>query len=78
MKKVCRALIYFEYFLIFISALSGCISNSGFSSLVGVLISITSSVAGLKIFTINAGIKNYKKTIKKKKRAQLYSLIIKK
>ena len=41
-KKVCRALNYFEDFLIFISAVSGCVSISAFASLTGIPIVITS------------------------------------
>ena len=36
-EKIYRALNYFEYFLICISTVSGCVSISAFYSLVGVL-----------------------------------------
>ena len=39
-KNVFRALNYFEYILIFVSATSGCVSISAFASLVGSSISI--------------------------------------
>ena len=66
-KNVGRFLNYFEYFLIFVSAVSGCASISAFASLVGFPLGITSSVAELKIWALTAGIKKYKVTIKKKK-----------
>ena len=36
-KNICSALIYFEPFLVFVSAVSGCVSISEFASLVGSL-----------------------------------------
>ena len=42
-KKICKALKYFEHFLIFISTSSGCISLSAFASLIVVPLGITSS-----------------------------------
>ena len=51
---------YFEHFLVFVSAVSGCVSISAFASLVGVPISIASSAVGLKMCAITAGIKKYK------------------
>ena len=33
-KKVCRVLYFFEYFFMFVSAVSGCASVSAFASLV--------------------------------------------
>ena len=38
---------YFEHFLVFISAVSGCLSISAFASLVAVLVGITSPAIGL-------------------------------
>ena len=46
---MCRGLNYFEHFLVFISAINGCVSISVFVSLVEVLVCITSSAVGLKI-----------------------------
>ena len=63
---MCRALNYFEHFLVFVSSVSGCVSVSAFVSLVGVSIGIASSAVGLKIYTITTGIKKYKPIIKKK------------
>ena len=37
-NNVCRALNYFEYFFVFISAVSSCASISAFTSLVDVLV----------------------------------------
>ena len=48
--KICRALNKFEHFLVFVSAVNGCVSISTFSSLVIVSIDIASSAVGLKIF----------------------------
>ena len=67
-KKVCTTLNYIEHFLIFASAITGCISISAFASLVGIPIGITSSAIGLKICTITARIKKHKLIIKKKKK----------
>ena len=67
-EKVCVTLNYIENFLILASAVTGCISLSAFSSLLGILIGITSSAIGLKICAIAAGIKKYKSIIKKKKK----------
>ena len=67
-KKVCTTLNYTEHFLILVSTVTRCISISAFASLLGVPIGITSSVIGLKICAITAGIKKYKPVIKKKKR----------
>ena len=49
--------IYIAHFRILVSAITGCILISAFSSLIGVSIGITSSVIGLKMFAITAGIK---------------------
>ena len=55
-KKVCRVLNYFELLLI----VTGCVSISGFASLVDIPIGIMSSAIGLKLFPITAGITKYK------------------
>ena len=67
-KKVCTTLNYIEHFLILPSTITGCISISAFSSFIGIHIGITSSVIGLKICAIAAGIKKYKSIFKKKKK----------
>ena len=67
-EKVCVTLNYIENFLILASAVTGCITLSAFSSLLGILIGITSSAIGLKMCAIAAGIKKYKSIIKKKKK----------
>ena len=48
-KKVCMALHYFEHFLVFVSAVSGCVPISASASLVGVSLGLASSAAGLKL-----------------------------
>ena len=65
---MCRALNYFEHFLVFISAVSGCASIFEFTSLVDVSVGIASSAAKIKISAITAGIKKYKSIIKKKRK----------
>ena len=67
-KKVCRVLNYFENFLVFVSAVSGCVSISALSSLVGIPAGIASSTVGLKIFAVPAGIEKYKSIFKKNKK----------
>ena len=57
LKNVCRVLNYFDYFLVFVSAISGCVSISVFVSLIIVAVGVASSVVGLKIFALTAGIK---------------------
>ena len=64
---VCTTLNYIEHFLILGSAVTGCVSISAFSSLVGIPIVITGSAVGLKICVITAAIKKQKPIIKKKK-----------
>ena len=53
-KKLCRVLNYIDHLLVVMSTITGCGSVSGFSSLVGIPIGITSSVIGLKICAITA------------------------
>ena len=67
-KKVCTALSYTEHFLILASKITGCISISAFTSLIGIPIEIMSSAINLKVCAITAGIKKYKSIIKKKKK----------
>ena len=66
-KKVCGVLNYIEHLLILVSAVTGCVSISDFSSLVGIPVGITSSAIGLEICVVTAGMKKYKSIIKKKK-----------
>ena len=54
-KKVCATLSHIEHFLILASAITACISISGFASLLGIPRGITSSAVGLKICAIVAG-----------------------
>ena len=66
-QKECRNLNYSQFFLIFISAASGCASISAFAVLVGDSVGITSSATGIKICAITAAIKRFKSIIKKKR-----------
>ena len=59
-KMVCTTQHYIDNFLILASTKTGCVSISGFVSLIGVPIGIRSSAIGLKIFTVAAGTKEYK------------------
>ena len=52
-KKVCRMLNHFENFLMFISAVSGCVSISAFASLVGLSVGIAHFAVGFKILGKN-------------------------
>ena len=54
--------------LIVISTITGCVSISGFASLIGIPIGITSFATESNIRVIIAGIKKYKSIIKKKKK----------
>ena len=65
-KKISGVLNYIEHSLIVICTITGCVSISAFTSLVGIPIGITSSPIGLKICVITTGIKKYKSIIKKK------------
>ena len=49
-KTVCTTQNYIEHFLILSSTITGCVSISGFASLVDFPIGITSSAIGLKIY----------------------------
>ena len=49
-KEVWRVLNYIEPLLIVISAVSGCVSISAFTSLVGISTGITSSAIGLIMY----------------------------
>ena len=55
-------------FLLFIFAVSGCVSISAFVPLVGVPVGIASFAVGIKICAITAVIKKYKLIIKKKRK----------
>ena len=57
--------------------LAGCVSFSTFACLVGIPIEITSSVTGLKICAIIAGIKRYKSIVEKKKKHDKIVLLVK-
>ena len=67
-KKTCKYLDHVKNLLILASIFNGCNSVSAFTYLAAVLVGITSSAVGLKIFTIIAGIKRYKSVIKKMKK----------
>ena len=62
-KKVCLSLNYIENFLISASAITGCISISPFTTLLGIPIGITSFAIGLKTCAITAEIKKFKSIV---------------
>ena len=65
-RKVCRVLNYIEHSLIVLSTITGCVSISTFTSLVGIPTGIANCTIGLKLFVITAAIKKYNSIIKKK------------
>ena len=67
-KKSCKFLNYIDNLLIVVSTITGRVSISAFTSLVGIPIGITSSAIALKICAITARIIKYKSIIKKKKK----------
>ena len=74
-KEVCTTLNFIEHFLILASTISQYISVSAFTSLIGILIGITSSVIGFKVWVMTAGIKKYNSIIKKKKQDKVVLLV---
>ena len=72
---MCRALNCFEHFLIFISAVSRCVSISAFASLVSVSVGNASSAVGINVCAITAVIKKYKSVIKKKRKKH-YKIVL--
>ena len=76
-KQVCRALNYIDHPLIVIYTITGYVSISSFASLVGIPIWIASSIIGLNICVITAGIKKYLSIIKKKKKHDKRALLAK-
>ena len=76
-KQLCMALNYFQDFVIFIFAASGCVSISTLGSLVGVSVSTARCAVGLKICAITARIKKYQSIIKKKKSIKKIVLLVK-
>ena len=67
-KNKKRFLNHIENFLILASTITGCVSISGFTFLLGILIGIRSSVIGLTFCARTAGIKECKWIIKKNKK----------
>ena len=67
-KKTCKHLNNFDHLLVLVSTVTICVPIFAFTSLAAIPIGITSSTVGLKICTIAARIKNYKSSIKKKRK----------
>ena len=66
--KVCRILNYIDHSVITISTITGCVSISAFTSLVGITIGVISSAIRLKICVTTSEIKRKKSIIKKKRK----------
>ena len=64
-KKYSAMLNYIENYLILASAVTGCVSISGFISLSSIPVRKTLSVIRLKIWATTAGIKKYRSIITK-------------
>ena len=75
-KKGCRTLSSFEYFIILISAVSFCVSISGFDSLVSVSVGIMNFAVELKICAITLGIKLYKAILKNTGKSMILKKLI--
>ena len=67
-KKVLTTLNYIEYFLSLASTITGCISISAFTYLIGIPVEIMSSAIWLNVFAITAGIEKDKSIFKKKRK----------
>ena len=76
-KKTCNYLNYVEHLLIVASTVTSCVSISAFASLIAIPLGITSSVVGIRICAIAAGIKKYKSIIKQKKKHNKIVLLVK-
>ena len=63
------ALNYFEHFLIFNSAVTGCVSISASGSSVGVPVGITSSAVGLKFAQLLQDLKNISLSSRKREKS---------
>ena len=67
-KKFFAILNYIDHLFILASAITGYVSLSDFACLVSIPIGITFSAKGLKICTMNSGIKKYQSISMKKKK----------
>ena len=65
-KKICKILDYIKHLLILACTVTGCVSISGFASLVSIPVGVASFVITIKTSIITALIKKYKSIIKKK------------
>ena len=77
-KNVYMDLIYIEPLLILVSTINGCVSISGFTSLVCIPICIRSCAVGLKNCVMTLGCKKYKSIIKKKENSKIKSFFYQK
>ena len=65
---MCRNLIYFKHFFVFVFV-SGCVSFSAFASLIGVPVGIASSAVDIAICATTAGVKKHKSVQEKEEKA---------
>ena len=77
-KNTCKFLNYVENLLILASRITGCVCISAFVSLGCVPVGNTSSVVGINICAIIAGIKRCKSIIKKKKKKHDKTMMLRK
>ena len=66
-KKICKILNYTDHLLILASTATGCVSISGFASLVNTPVATASSAVGINFFEVAAVIKKHKSISKKKR-----------
>ena len=72
---MCKSLNHFKYFPVLISATSGFVSISAFTSLVDASLGISISAVGIKIYAVTVGINKYKSTRKKKNKSDKIVLL---
>ena len=70
-EKVQRTLNYFEYVLLSVSAVSGCVSISIVPSLVIAPVVIAIFAVGLRIFTMTAELKSISQSSRKRERRMI-------
>ena len=70
-KKVCTTLNYIEHLLVLAFVVTGCVSISTFTSIVGIPIGITSSAVVIKLCAVTERIKKYKSIIKKEEKKMI-------
>ena len=72
---MCKSLNHFKHFPVLISAASGFVSISAFTSLVDASLGISISAVGIKIYAVTVGINYFKSTRKKKNKSDKIVLL---